>query len=189
MSKFPVSANVFDILYQQSIITYFAKVFNVRSIRNHHMQVLCLRNWRLFQDMSTEVKSECLDILCDVLHRFGGLMTADHEKLMNALLVQLNLQRAGLRKRAIQCLGKYTHPLLASKAGKRYVYMLHRYVLQLWNNVGEEDMFVFGNLTIVSSMRYQMLSDIILLYSYIGCQYVRRSTCKGNNQCRSDSKK
>jgi hypothetical protein len=53
------------------------------------------------------VKSECLDILCDVLHRFGGLMTADHEKLMNALLVQLNLQRAGLRKRAIQCNGKY----------------------------------------------------------------------------------
>jgi len=58
------------------------------------------------QDTSTEVKSECLDILCDVLHRFGSLMTADHEKLMNALLVQLNLQRAGLRKRAIQCLGK-----------------------------------------------------------------------------------
>ncbi|KAG0632469.1 hypothetical protein M758_1G330700 [Ceratodon purpureus] len=55
-------------------------------------------------DTSTEVKSECLDILCDVLHRFGSLMTADHEKLMNALLVQLNLQRAGLRKRAIQCL-------------------------------------------------------------------------------------
>ncbi|KAL3700206.1 hypothetical protein R1sor_018228 [Riccia sorocarpa] len=56
-------------------------------------------------DTSTEVKSECLDILCDVLHRFGTLMTtADHEKLLNALLIQLNLQRAGLRKRAIQCL-------------------------------------------------------------------------------------
>ena len=63
------------------------------------------------QDTSTEVKSECLDILCDVLHRFGSLMTADHEKLMNALLVQLNLQRAGLRKRAIQCLGKYVSSL------------------------------------------------------------------------------
>jgi hypothetical protein len=63
------------------------------------------------QDTSTEVKSECLDILCDVLHRFGSLMTADHEKLMNALLVQLNLQRAGLRKRAIQCLGKYLSSL------------------------------------------------------------------------------
>jgi cullin-associated NEDD8-dissociated protein 1 len=56
------------------------------------------------QDTSTEVKSECLDILCDVLHRFGGLMVDDHELLLNALLMQLNLQRAGLRKRAIQCL-------------------------------------------------------------------------------------
>ncbi|CAM6099751.1 unnamed protein product [Calypogeia fissa] len=56
------------------------------------------------QDTSTEVKSECLDILCDVLHRFGGLMVDDHERLLNALLMQLNLQRAGLRKRAIQCL-------------------------------------------------------------------------------------
>lgn len=36
-------------------------------------------------------------------------MTADHEKLMNALLVQLNLQRAGLRKRAIQCLGNFAY--------------------------------------------------------------------------------
>jgi hypothetical protein len=43
-------------------------------------------------------------------------MTADHEKLLNALLVQLNLQRAGLRKRAIQCLGNGSFsymPLLA----------------------------------------------------------------------------
>ncbi|XP_024383560.1 cullin-associated NEDD8-dissociated protein 1 isoform X1 [Physcomitrium patens] len=55
-------------------------------------------------DTSTEVKSECLDILCDVLHRFGSLMTIDHEKLVKALLMQLNLPRAGLRKRAIQCL-------------------------------------------------------------------------------------
>ncbi|XP_024525263.1 cullin-associated NEDD8-dissociated protein 1 isoform X2 [Selaginella moellendorffii] len=55
-------------------------------------------------DTSTEVKSECLDILCDVLHRFGALLVPEHEKLLNALLVQLNLQRAGLRKRAIQCL-------------------------------------------------------------------------------------
>ncbi len=64
-----------------------------------------MARWWLGQETSTEIKSECLDILCDVLHRFGGLMTADHEKLLNALLVQLNLQRAGFRKRAIQCLG------------------------------------------------------------------------------------
>lgn len=67
------------------------------------------------------MKSECLDILCDVLHRFGILMTADHEKLMNALLVQLNLQRAGLRKRAIQCLGKYVSHC-ASCSGRALVH-------------------------------------------------------------------
>ncbi|KAK4605475.1 hypothetical protein RGQ29_013498 [Quercus rubra] len=27
---------------------------------------------------STEIKCECLDILCDVLHKFGNLMAADH---------------------------------------------------------------------------------------------------------------
>ncbi len=75
-----------------------------------------MARWWLGQETSTEIKSECLDILCNVLHRFGGLMTADHEKLLNALLVQLNLQRAGLRKRAIQCLGNGSFsymPLLA----------------------------------------------------------------------------
>lgn len=68
--------------------------------------LLCLSNLSSMpQDTSVEVKSECLDILSDLLHRFGNLMIADHEKLLSALLAQLNLQRAGLRKRAIQCLG------------------------------------------------------------------------------------
>ena len=44
-------------------------------------------------------------------------MTADHEKLMNALLVQLNLQRAGLRKRAIQCLGTFSPLMPKEKSG------------------------------------------------------------------------
>lgn len=56
------------------------------------------------QTTSFEVKSECLDILCDVLHRFGSLMAADHATLMLTILGQLNSSRAGLRKRAIQCL-------------------------------------------------------------------------------------
>lgn len=77
-------------------------------------------------------------------------MTADHEKLMNALLVQLNLQRAGLRKRAIKCLGKYAHHLLPSKVGERCVYMLPRYVLQLSNDAWEEALFLFGNLMIIT---------------------------------------
>lgn len=55
-------------------------------------------------DTSAEVKSECLDILQDVLHRFGSLMTAEHEKMLTALLKQLESPKANLRKRAVQCL-------------------------------------------------------------------------------------
>jgi cullin-associated NEDD8-dissociated protein 1 len=58
------------------------------------------------QGMSTEIKCECLDILCDVLHKFGNLMANDHELLLNALLSQLNSNQATVRKRTVSCIGK-----------------------------------------------------------------------------------
>lgn len=59
-----------------------------------------------FQGKSTEVKCECLDILCDVLHRFGNLMTTDHEQLLNALLSQLGTNQTSVRKKSIACTGE-----------------------------------------------------------------------------------
>ncbi|KAK2373377.1 cullin-associated NEDD8-dissociated protein [Trifolium repens] len=44
--------------------------------------------------MSTEIKCECLDSLCDVLHKFGNLMAADHELLLSSLLSMLNSNQA-----------------------------------------------------------------------------------------------
>eukprot|EP00850_Spirogloea_muscicola_P001350 SM000005S17147 [mRNA] locus=s5:408611:419235:+ [translate_table: standard] len=55
-------------------------------------------------ETSTEVKSDCLDLLADVLQRFGWMMMEQHKQMLDALLVQLDSPRAGLRKRAIQCL-------------------------------------------------------------------------------------
>ncbi|MQM07346.1 hypothetical protein Taro_040192 [Colocasia esculenta] len=52
---------------------------------------------------STEVKCECLDILSDVLHRFGNLLTTDHEQLLNALLSQLGSKQTSIRKKSIAC--------------------------------------------------------------------------------------
>lgn len=66
------------------------------------------------QDMSTEIKCECLDILCDVLHKFGNLMAADHELLLSSLLSQLNSNQATVRKKTVACLGKTILNLLAS---------------------------------------------------------------------------
>lgn len=60
----------------------------------------------LTQGPSTEIKCECLDILCDVLHKFGNLMAADHELLLCALLPQLNSNQASVRKKTVSCIGK-----------------------------------------------------------------------------------
>ncbi|MCO5605038.1 hypothetical protein L7F22_059215 [Adiantum nelumboides] len=75
-------------------------------------------------DTSTDVKGECLDIMCDVLHRFGSLMVAEHENLLNSLLVQLISNQASLRKRAIQCLGY--KPTRKERYEKDYINLLKR---------------------------------------------------------------
>lgn len=56
--------------------------------------------------MSTEIKCECLDILCDVLHKYGNLMVSDHEKLLSALLPLLTANQASIRKKTVSCIGK-----------------------------------------------------------------------------------
>lgn len=56
--------------------------------------------------MKTEIKCECLDILCDVLHKFGNLMAADHELLLGAFLSQLSSNQASVRKKTVSCTGK-----------------------------------------------------------------------------------
>lgn len=60
----------------------------------------------VFKGTSAEIKCECLDILCDVLHKYGNLMASDHEVLLGALLPQLSSNQAGVRKKAVSCLGK-----------------------------------------------------------------------------------
>jgi cullin-associated NEDD8-dissociated protein 1 len=53
---------------------------------------------------SAEVKCECLDILGDVLHRFGNLITKDHDSMLTALLSQLSSNQASVRKKSISCI-------------------------------------------------------------------------------------
>ncbi|KAG8058205.1 hypothetical protein GUJ93_ZPchr0002g23195, partial [Zizania palustris] len=53
---------------------------------------------------SAEIKCECLDILGDILHRFGNLITKDHEFTLAALLSQLSSNHASVRKKSISCI-------------------------------------------------------------------------------------
>ncbi|XP_071151834.1 cullin-associated NEDD8-dissociated protein 1-like [Mytilus edulis] len=55
------------------------------------------------EDMSVQL--EALDILGDLLSRFGGLLISFHPSIMQSLLPQLSSPRLAVRKRAIIALG------------------------------------------------------------------------------------
>lgn len=61
--------------------------------------------------MSTEIKCECLDILCDVLHKFGNLIANDHGPLLSALLSQLISPQASVRKKTVSCIASLASSL------------------------------------------------------------------------------
>nr|XP_043619408.1 cullin-associated NEDD8-dissociated protein 1 [Erigeron canadensis] len=77
--------------------------------------------------MKTDIKCECLDILCDILHKFGNLMTSDHEVLLGALLPQLSSNQASVRKKTVSCIASLASSLsddLLAKATTEVVRLL-----------------------------------------------------------------
>jgi len=57
------------------------------------------------QQKDVSVQLEALDILADLLSRFGGLLVQFHSSLLESLQPQLKSQRLAVRKRAIICMG------------------------------------------------------------------------------------
>ncbi|XP_047046151.1 cullin-associated NEDD8-dissociated protein 1-like [Lolium rigidum] len=53
---------------------------------------------------SAEIKCECLDILSDVLNRFGNVIAKDHAYMLTALLSQLSSTQASVRKKSVSCI-------------------------------------------------------------------------------------
>ena len=60
-----------------------------------------------FQQEDVSVQLEALDILGDLLSRFGGLLVSFHSSIKQALLPQLASPRLAVRKRAIIAIGKW----------------------------------------------------------------------------------
>jgi len=59
------------------------------------------------QQSDVSVQLEALEILADLLSRFGGLLVQFHASLLEALQPQLKSQRLAVRKRAIICFGHF----------------------------------------------------------------------------------
>ena len=60
----------------------------------------------LFQQEDVSVQLEALDILGDLLSRFGGLLITFHSSIQQALLPQLASPRLAVRKRSIIAISK-----------------------------------------------------------------------------------
>lgn len=52
-----------------------------------------------------DIKRECLDLMSDLLKRFGNLNDREHIDIMNAAVAQLEHEKVIIRKRAANCLG------------------------------------------------------------------------------------
>ncbi|KAI0531503.1 hypothetical protein KFK09_001059 [Dendrobium nobile] len=97
---------------------------------------------------STEIKCESLDILCDVLHRFGNLMTKDHKELLSALLSQLNVNQASVRKKSVACIAS-----LASSLSDDILAKATAEVVQLLKNKNTKSEITRTNIQMVGAFR------------------------------------
>lgn len=60
--------------------------------------------FQIFQQEDVSVQLEALDIVADLLQRFGSVLSTFHGSILNALLPQLGSQRQAVRKRTIAAL-------------------------------------------------------------------------------------
>ncbi|OVA11021.1 TATA-binding protein interacting (TIP20) [Macleaya cordata] len=97
--------------------------------------------------MSTEIRCECLDILCDVLHRFGNLMTADHGLLLSSLLSQLSSNQASVRKKSISCIAS-----LASSLSDDLLARATVEVVQLLKSKGQKPEMTRTNIQMIGAL-------------------------------------
>ncbi|XP_077231558.1 cullin-associated NEDD8-dissociated protein 1-like [Tasmannia lanceolata] len=98
-------------------------------------------------ESSTEIKCECLDILCDVLHRFGNLMTADHALLLSSLLSQLSSSQASVRKKSISCIASLASSLSDDLLAKATVEVVH-----LLKNKGSKPEMTRSNIQMIGAL-------------------------------------
>lgn len=97
--------------------------------------------------MNTEIKCECLDILCDVLHKYGTLVTSDHEVLLSALIPQLSSNQASVRKKSVSCLAS-----LASSLSDDLLAKVTTEVVKLLSNKGSKPEMTRTNIQMIGAL-------------------------------------
>jgi cullin-associated NEDD8-dissociated protein 1 len=118
---------------------------------------------------SAEIKCECLDILGDVLHRFGNLITKDHEYMLTALLSQLGSNQASVRKKSVSCIASLAPSLsddLLAKATLQVVQLLKNRSAK--SDISRTNIQMIGSLSRSVGYRFgpHLAETVPLLISY-----------------------
>lgn len=96
---------------------------------------------------NSEIKCECLDIICDVLNRYGTLMAPDHEMLLNALLPQLSSNQATVRKKTVSCVAS-----LASSLSDDVLAKVTIEVVRLLRSKGAKSEIIRTNIQMIGAL-------------------------------------
>ncbi|PSS19007.1 Cullin-associated NEDD8-dissociated protein [Actinidia chinensis var. chinensis] len=97
--------------------------------------------------MNTDIKCVCLDILSDVLHKYGNLMASDHGMILSALLPQLSSNHASVRKKTISCIAS-----LASSLSDDLLAKATFEVVQLLKNRGAKTEMTRTNIQMIGAL-------------------------------------
>lgn len=84
---------------------YCCNADRVRSLEHYWIQCKCLQE----KDQGTTL--EALDVMAEVLARYGSLLSSQHVLIQDTLLKQLRHTRPAVRKRAIHALGMCRWPV------------------------------------------------------------------------------
>eukprot|EP01064_Diplonema_japonicum_P035132 TRINITY_DN7524_c0_g1_i1.p1 TRINITY_DN7524_c0_g1~~TRINITY_DN7524_c0_g1_i1.p1 ORF type:complete len:1294 (+),score=477.07 TRINITY_DN7524_c0_g1_i1:52-3882(+) len=79
-------------------------VDNAPSTYKECMHTLAFRLVKLMRASTDEIKLDIMDVTTDLLRRFGGILTLEHEQLQSVLISALGSSNQSVRKRAINCL-------------------------------------------------------------------------------------
>ncbi|KAM7478698.1 hypothetical protein LguiA_026911 [Lonicera macranthoides] len=122
-----------------------------------------------YVEKTAEIKCESLDILCDVLHKFGNLMTSDHELLLGALLPQLSSNQASVRKKTVSCIAALASSLSDDLLAKTTIQ-----VVRLLKNKGTKPEMTRTNIQMVGALRITPPKEDII--------FVKNAKMKFQNQ-------
>ena len=133
-----------------------------------------------------DITNECLDILNEVITKYGSLMTQQHAQLTGALLPLLDDRRSPMRKRAIGCLGAsgfFTASLTGPLVVCKHSHCVHACLARMHTKEGPSDAWAHLTAFTANLSCSVFGSDAWVLCTGTACWVSHAADCKCLASC------